>query len=351
MNHCSGIIGITIRLCPAIITTLAGLFPGIVNGNEIPTLARARRLLEFEQAVLAENEGWDYLLSAAAGESRHALLTRESRLPHSMLMALVRNADQTPRMRAIGLRYLPTESLQRRWVEQLLSGQDTDLQREVVFSLQASKAEWRDELLRGIAADSERPTRLRAEAVLGLAAHADHPLNTHLLLRLAVSGNRTLRIESLRALRGRALENAGVRNALLRQIESCHPDGIDESAQFEIDEQLVQALAGIGDRNQTALRTLRARVQHERPATLEDWQTKLQKGGDAAAGRRVFFHPKAGHCSRCHRADGRGGTIASDLTSAGRSASRRSLIESIVDPDKAIPGPFIRQRVSRDRHR
>lgn len=76
----------------------------MVNG-EVPTIAGARRLLEFEQAVLAEDEWWDYLLESVGGESRITLLTRESRLPQTMLLALVRNTDQTTRMRAIGLRY------------------------------------------------------------------------------------------------------------------------------------------------------------------------------------------------------------------------------------------------------
>jgi hypothetical protein len=126
-------------------------------------LTEARRLLEFEQAVFAEDEGWDYLLEPEGGESRHALLTRKSRLPHSMLLALVQNTNQTPRMRAIGLRYLPTEFLSRNGIEQLLSVRDTNLQRDVVFSLRTATVKWRDELLREIAADARRPIRLRME--------------------------------------------------------------------------------------------------------------------------------------------------------------------------------------------
>jgi len=244
-------------------------------------------------------------------------------------------------MRAIGLRYLPPKLLKREWAEEALRVENEGLQREVILSLQSSKAEWRDELLRETASDSQRPVSLRAEAVLGLSSHVDDPLNTHLLLRLIVSENRTLRIESLRALRGRATQNAGVLNALLRQIDNTAPAEEESDAQREFDEQLVLALAGIDDRDRPSLRTLRIRVQRQRPATLEAWQAKLRKGGDAAAGRRVFFHSKSAHCSRWHRADGRGGAIASDLTGAGRAASRRWLIESIVEPGRIIPGPYI----------
>ena len=97
----------------------------MVNG-EVPTIAGARRLLEFEQAVLAEDEWWDCLLESVGGESRITLLTRESRLPQTMLLALVRNTDQTNRMRAIGLRYLSGETLQRNMAGQLLRVKDAD---------------------------------------------------------------------------------------------------------------------------------------------------------------------------------------------------------------------------------
>ncbi|MHC4880661.1 MAG: hypothetical protein ACYTGL_29770 [Planctomycetota bacterium] len=244
-------------------------------------------------------------------------------------------------MRAIGLRYLPVASLQRTWIEQILHVGNADLQREVVFSLQSSNAEWRDELLRKIASDSHCPTNLRADAVAGLATRAEHPQNTHLLLRLIASEKRALRIESLRALRGRAAQNMGVRNALLRQIQKRCSDPVDDITQFEIDEQLVMALAGVDDRDYPGLSALRVRVLQQRPDSLETWQAKLRNGGNADAGRRVFFHPKTASCRRCHRASGRGSSIASDLTGVGRAASRRSLIESIVEPGRSIPGPYV----------
>ena len=186
-----------------------------------------------------------------------------------MLLALVQNANQTPRMRAIGLRYLPTESLSRNGIEQLLSVRDTNLQRDVVFSLQTATVKWRDELLREIAADARRPIRLRMEAVSGLATRANDSANANLLLRLTVSKNWMLRIESLRALRGQASENAGVRTALLRQVESGLGDAKDGNTQFETDEQLVLALADVDDGDRPSLQSLRARVQRERPDTLD----------------------------------------------------------------------------------
>lgn len=127
---------IGVRLNPAIVVLAAGLLSGAGHCGEAPTLVEVRRLLEFEQAVLAEDEGWNYLLDASKGEARHALLTRESRLPDAMLIALARNPARSPRMRAIGLCYLPVASLQRTWIEQILHVENADLQREVVFNLQ-----------------------------------------------------------------------------------------------------------------------------------------------------------------------------------------------------------------------
>jgi len=321
---------------------ITSLLSGTAGSGDTPSPAQVRRLLEFKQDLLSEDEGWDYLLGSmdrSEGISRYMLLTRESRLPGTMLVELVSNRARSTRMRALGLRYLPPASLQRTWIEDSLRSEDNSLRREAVLSLQTSTAEWRDGLLRKIAADSREPIDLRAEAVLGLATRASQPLNTRLLLQLAVPGNRTLQIESLRALRGQAAQNGEIRNALLNQIDRSSSDDVNERA--EIEEQLVQALAGVDDRNLKPLQIIRARVQRRRPATLADWQTQLRTGGDANAGRRVFFHPGTGHCARCHRAQGRGGAIASDLTIAGRAAGRDWLIESIAEPDRTIPGPYI----------
>ena len=234
---------------------ICSLLSGSADSEERPTAAQVRQLLEFEQALLSRNEGWDYLLgpvNTSGDISRHVLLTRESRLPDTMLVDLVRNSKRSTWLRTLGLRYLSPVSLQREWIEDCLHSDDRALRREAILSLQASTARWGDGLLRKIAADPQTSIDLRAEAVLGLAARVDQPLNTRLLLQLARAGNPVVQTESLRALRGQAVQNGTVRNALLQQIEADHRD--------EIEEQLVWALAGVDDRRLKPLQLLRARV-------------------------------------------------------------------------------------------
>jgi putative heme-binding domain-containing protein len=60
--------------------------------------------------------------------------------------------------------------------------------------------------------------------------------------------------------------------------------------------------------------------------------------GDAAAGERLFFHPRGPRCSACHTVAGRGGAAGPDLSRAGRTPPER-LLEAIVAPSKEIaPG-------------
>jgi hypothetical protein len=69
---------------------------------------------------------------------------------------------------------------------------------------------------------------------------------------------------------------------------------------------------------------------------LEAWLKRLDGPADAAAGRRVFFHPKLAGCSRCHRVDGRGREVGPDLSVIGRT-ERRHLLESILQPSNLVP--------------
>jgi putative membrane-bound dehydrogenase-like protein len=77
-------------------------------------------------------------------------------------------------------------------------------------------------------------------------------------------------------------------------------------------------------------RPRRSEAQHERLT-----QAALA-GGDAARGRALFFDAQRIGCSKCHRIGAEGGRIGPDLTGAGRRFSRIHLIESILEPSRAI---------------
>jgi quinoprotein glucose dehydrogenase len=65
-------------------------------------------------------------------------------------------------------------------------------------------------------------------------------------------------------------------------------------------------------------------------------QPSLQEGGDAAAGRRIFFERGDVQCVRCHTIGNEGGQVGPPLTKIGEQKTREYLLESIVTPNKQI---------------
>ena len=53
-------------------------------------------------------------------------------------------------------------------------------------------------------------------------------------------------------------------------------------------------------------------------------------------GRRVFLSPKLGGCTACHQMEGLGNTSGPDLTQMGESASKDSVLESLLTPSKNV---------------
>jgi quinoprotein glucose dehydrogenase len=79
------------------------------------------------------------------------------------------------------------------------------------------------------------------------------------------------------------------------------------------------------------------RFEEERPKgdPLAAYREALT-GGDAEAGRRVFFTKSEASCLRCHKVKGEGGDVGPDLAGIGSKQKREYILESIVDPDKQI---------------
>jgi putative heme-binding domain-containing protein len=84
-----------------------------------------------------------------------------------------------------------------------------------------------------------------------------------------------------------------------------------------------------------------ARLLGYTPPKPDDWLERTVGEGDAAAGRRIFFHSKVGYCSRCHRYDGRGNELGPDLTKI-HERGREWLLTSIVQPARDV-APAYRQ--------
>ena len=110
-----------------------------------------------------------------------------------------------------------------------------------------------------------------------------------------------------------------------------------DSDRFEVDldrkvnRLLVKVSAPKGAEFHVRFRRKSSEAQRERLA-----QEALAKRGNAGRGRDVFFDEKKASCIRCHRLGDRGGRIGPDLAGVGRRFSRIHLIESILEPSRAI---------------
>ena len=72
---------------------------------------------------------------------------------------------------------------------------------------------------------------------------------------------------------------------------------------------------------------------------LAPWRVALY-GGNAEEGRKVFIENQNVACYRCHKINGEGGEVGSDLTGVGAKRGREYLLESIVFPNKEVAPGF-----------
>ncbi len=67
----------------------------------------------------------------------------------------------------------------------------------------------------------------------------------------------------------------------------------------------------------------------------------LSLEGDANRGREIFFKSSAAQCKQCHAVQGFGNTLGPDLSNIGKKYERKALLETIIEPSKAIAPEFI----------
>lgn len=178
--------------------------------------------------------------------------------------------------------------------------------------------------------------------------HAD--LTVKFLIELTKHEDKTLQREAARTLRLR-----GGDEALARLREIVADKNVDEQLRCEAvlalstdeapDQELLNGLA-----EQDKFTQLKAEAQRmlAQPAVLHKldpkdqaaWRKLADGSGDAAAGERLFFHPKLASCSKCHEYKGRGGKIGPELSTVAKSMTRERLLQSIVDPSREIAPQF-----------
>ena len=96
-------------------------------------------------------------------------------------------------------------------------------------------------------------------------------------------------------------------------------------------------LEAAGKRPTAEMKKLLAQFEADRSPKdhLAKWRESLE-GGDAQAGKNIFFDRSDVSCLRCHKIKGEGGEVGPELTGIGGKQNREYLLESIVLPDKQI---------------
>jgi putative membrane-bound dehydrogenase-like protein len=225
----------------------------------------------------------------------------------ALVLPILKDEKASPAVRALALRLLPAShrELSVELFNSLLNQPDAMLKREAVRAMNAAPTSERRKLLDQIAADSNRPLALRAEAIAGLAGDDAF---TGRLLELALGDDAALRDEALRSL-------------------------VEASLTGE-DKRRLAKLAEVPE----AARLLGKTEPMPPLDNLQAWLERTAGEGDVEAGRRIFFHSKVGYCSRCHRYDGRGNHVGPDLTKI-QERGREWLLTSVVQPARDVaPG-------------
>ena len=93
-------------------------------------------------------------------------------------------------------------------------------------------------------------------------------------------------------------------------------------------------------RGTDALKTLAMAYGQPNPDALSEEYRMCLEGGSARAGETVFNGFAAAACRRCHVINGAGAAVGPNLSEIGKEKSRQYLLESIVEPNKAIAKGF-----------
>lgn len=299
-----------------------------------PSLDSGRSVLRFLQDESADIE----LRRLALGVVRANLggawreLSTDERL-HASVTALLANRDwQEPALALIGDRSLATLSPQ---VVALATSTDapTDSRRRAIEIAAALRPE-------GIAAAlapllDDRDPAVRRAAAVALVDLQDWPTIEKLLANGSASESET-DAETRRAAVERLTASTGGALWLLRAIDANKLD--DRLRSTTIARAVTHPDANV--------RTLFERFlpEGERPQRLGEAiraDEILKLDANASRGREIFFQSTAARCKDCHTVRGEGGSLGPDLSQIGRKYERATLLETILDPSKAIAPEYV----------
>jgi quinoprotein glucose dehydrogenase len=207
-------------------------------------------------------------------------------------------------------------------------------------------------------ADARQPPALRAASLLALDGLKDARLaevTTAALLdhdpRVRAAGRRVFaRQDPSRAvalvapalLRGQTVERQEAL-AVLGEVKRPEADRLlanwlDRLLQGDVPAEIrLDLLEAAGKRKAPEVKDRLARYEAARPKgdAMATYREALA-GGDAEAGRRIFYEKAEVSCLRCHKAGGPGGDVGPDLKGIAGKQTREYLLESLVAPDAKI---------------
>jgi quinoprotein glucose dehydrogenase len=211
-----------------------------------------------------------------------------------------------------------------------------------------------------MASDNKRPAAVRVEMLQALEALKDARLEKATELALA-DGEPRVRAEGRRLLaKVRPAEALASLNKALQVGDLVEKQSalavFGDLKGSEVDAALGQALDRLLAKDypaemqldlleaaakRPALKEKLAKYEASRPKDdhLASYRESLA-GGDAEAGRRIFFTKTEVSCLRCHKVKGEGGDVGPDLAGIGSKQKRDYLLESIVDPNRQIAQGF-----------
>jgi quinoprotein glucose dehydrogenase len=207
--------------------------------------------------------------------------------------------------------------------------------------------------------DPRAEPQQRAEALLALAQLADAPLGSAVSLALSCPDEPVRRVavrlipkaqipEAPQRLRQflKSEQPVTIRQAAIAALSELYGKDADAMLETLLDQALagqlpasltLDLLEAAGKRSDAAVVERLARLEAARPKgePLAAWWETLE-GGDATAGRQVFFEHAGVSCLRCHKIGSVGGDVGPALSSIGAKQSRRYLLEAIVLPNAVI---------------
>jgi quinoprotein glucose dehydrogenase len=151
------------------------------------------------------------------------------------------------------------------------------------------------------------------------------------LVRVLASGSTKEKQQVLSTMA--AIPSSAFANLITAQMQAL----LDGRAPAELELDILDAAAKQGT---PELLAMVQQFEAARPRAISAPFREVLRGGDAQAGRAIFFERAEVYCSRCHMVGAEGGLAGPNLTGIGARQTREYLLDSIVFPNKELAKGF-----------